>query len=225
MPREHIVRSYDDELDQLRRKITILGNAALSQLTKAIDSLNRQDVILAAKIVEADMEINSLQGEVDALTVKVLATRQPLALDLRYVISGLKIAADLERIADYAANIAKLVIDIDQLSIEGPIELIGDMATHAQSMLTDIMDAYQSIDTAKAVKVWHRDDEIDRIYGEFLTILRELMVDDTENMRAYTKLLFVARCCERIGDHITNVAENVHFIEYGEEYCGGSDEK
>jgi phosphate transport system protein len=139
-----------------------------------------------------------------------------MAVDLRNIISGLKIAADLERIADYAANIAKHVIELNSISLDQPVQSIIAMAEVARSMLEDVINAYMETDIERAVEIWHRDSQINQIYGELLGQLRSFMERDSENIKAYTGLLFVARCCERIGDHITNVAESVYFIESGE---------
>jgi phosphate transport system protein len=150
----------------------------------------------------------------------MLALRQPMALDLRNILAAQKIAADFERIADYAANIAKDVVDSTDLLLESPVKSIVQMAETARQMLGDVLDAYQELDVKKAVEVWHRDEEIDKTYFGLLTKLRTLMIEDSKNINASTRLLFVGRCCERIGDHITNVAENVDFIVSGKMHHG-----
>jgi phosphate transport system protein len=145
-----------------------------------------------------------------------------MAQDLRNVIASLKMASELERIADYAANIARHISDLDHhLDIDHPIADLIEMAELAKGMLTDIMAAFAKVDVQKAIAVWHRDDQIDHIYADLLSDLRTKMSEDSENIRSYTGLIFVARCCERIGDHITNIAENVHYIEHGKTYING----
>ena len=145
-----------------------------------------------------------------------------MAQDLRNVIAGLKMASELERIADYAANIARHISDFDHhLDIDHPIAAIIEMAELTKGMLMDIMDAFAKVDVQKAIEVWHRDDHIDSIYADLLSDLRTRMSEDPDNIRSYTGLIFVARCCERIGDHITNIAENVHYIEHGKTYING----
>jgi phosphate transport system protein len=129
-------------------------------------------------------------------------------------------ASDFERIADYAANIAKHAIDLKDISLGKAVEPIQEMVDCALRMLRDVLDAYRALDIDKAIDIWHRDREIDQTYTGLLTRLRTLMIEDSESVNASTTLLFVGRCCERIGDHITNVAENVHFIVTGEVYCG-----
>jgi phosphate transport system protein len=171
---------------------------------------------MAKAIVEADEEVNQLQRDVDEMTARLLATRQPMAVDLRIIISALKIATDLERVADYSKNIAKHVHDLNHASLEKPVDAIIGMAETAGRMLKDVLDAYASKDDRAALDVWRRDADVDNLYSEFLTRLRSHMSEDSQNIKAYTSLLFVARCCERIGDHITNVAESVYYTKNGE---------
>lgn len=221
MPKDHTVKSYRDELALLKSKIVAMGEDTEAQLSQALKALSDQDIALSKEIVNNDSDVNTLYNEIDNLTVRLLALRQPMAVDLRTIIAGLKIAGDLERIADYAANIAKHVPNLTEISFDLPLKSINRMAEIARNMLRDIISAYSNTDIRTAVDVWHRDDDIDRIYAELLAQLRHYMMQDSKNVDPYTNLLFVARCCERIGDHITNIAENVHFIEYGESYCGG----
>jgi phosphate transport system protein len=225
--REHTVKSYHEELARLKSKIITMGKDTESQLSQAVKALSDKDIALSETIVHKDGRVNILYNEIDHLTVRILALRQPMAVDLRGIIAGLKIAGDLERTADYAANIAKHVPMLTHISFDLPLKSINQMAGIARTMLNDIITAYANSDIRTAVDVWHRDDEIDQIYAGLLTQLRHYMTQDSKNVDPYTNLLFVARCCERIGDHITNIAENVHFIEYGKSYCGSrkSDQK
>ena len=216
MSKDHIVRSYDQELDLLISKISEMGKVAEEQLAKAIEALITKDSRLAVNVIYTDAQVNDLQSTVDGLTVRMLAMRQPMGSDLRHIISALKIAADLERIADYAANIAKNVMDLDRVSLEKPVGLIIRMAELASHMLKDVIDAYRETDVRKATAVWHRDEDINRVYADLLSQLRSYMKADSDNINAYTSLIFAARCRERIGDHIKNVAESVFFITNGE---------
>ena len=134
----------------------------------------------------------------------------------------MKIASELERIADYAANIARHIADLDHhLDVDQPVAAILEMAELTNGMLTDVMDAFAKIDVQGAIAVWHRDENIDHIYADLLSDLRMRMSEDPDNVRSFTGLIFIARCCERIGDHITNIAENVHYIEQGKTYING----
>jgi len=219
MPTKHIVKSYDEDLDLLKSKLSEMGREVDDQISKAGKALLNRDGGLADVVIVCDEKVNVLQQEVEELGIRILATRQPMAQDLRNVIAGLKMASELERIADYAANIARHISDLDHdLDIEQPIAALIEMAKLTKGMLTDIMDAFAMVDVRKAIAVWHRDNQIDQIYADLLSDLRTKMSEDSDNIRSYTGSIFVARCCERIGDHITNIAENVHYIEHGKTY-------
>ena len=222
MAARHIVRSYDDELALLKSKLSEMGKEVADQITQANKALLKRDIGLADVIIVSDEKVNVLQQEAEELGIRILATRQPVSQDLRSVISGLKMASDLERIADYAANMARHVRDLDHhLALDQPVATVIDMAELTKGMLEDIIDAFANHDVKKAIAVWHRDDEIDSIYADLLNKLRMRMSEDSANIKAYTGLIFIARCCERIGDHITNLAENVHYIEHGKTYIDG----
>ena len=223
MSTKHIVKSYDDDLDLLKSKLSEMGKEVEDQISKACKALLNRDSGLADVIIVCDEKVNVLQQEIEELGIRILATRQPMAQDLRNVIASLKVASDLERIADYAANVARHISDLAQhLDIDHPVTAVIEMAKLTKGMLTDIMDAFAKVDVHRAIAVWHRDDQIDHIYAGLLNDLRTRMSDDSDNIRSYTGLIFIARCCERIGDHITNIAENVHYIEHGKTYINGN---
>jgi phosphate transport system protein len=223
MPTKHIVKSYDDDLNLLNSKISEMGSEVEDQISKAAKALLSQDGGLADVVIVCDGKVNVLQQEIEELGIRILATRQPVAQDLRKVIASLKMASELERIADYAANIAWHISDLDgHLDLEQPIGAIIEMAELTNQMLTDIMQAFNKQDVPKAIKVWHRDDRIDQIYADLLSDLRSRMSMESDHIKSYTALIFIGRCCERIGDHITNIAENVHYIEYGKTYIDGT---
>ncbi|MEE4261348.1 MAG: phosphate signaling complex protein PhoU [Desulfobacteraceae bacterium] len=215
----HIVRSFDDELNQLKTRLAGMGQAAGIQLKYAVQALTTRDCRLASEVIDNDIRVNALQSEIDSLAVRLLAMRQPVAIDLRNIISGLKMAAEIERIADYAANIAKNVANLNQVSLENPLGLIIQMAGVAQQMLQNVVEAYGELDVDKALSVWHRDAAVNRMYADLLSQLRTIMSADIENLKTYTSLIFVARCCERIGDHIKNLAECVYYIQAGESFA------
>lgn len=220
MAREHTVKAFTQELDLLKSKVLEMGAECEGQLARAVHALVERNTKLAKEIIIGDTKVNQLQREVDDLAIRMLALRQPMALDLRNIVAAQKIAADLERIADYAANIAKEVVDSRDLLLESAVKSIVQMAETARHMLSDVLDAYQRLDVKKAVEVWYLDEKIDKIYFGLLTKLRTLMIEDSKNINASTRLLFVGRCCERIGDHIMNVAENVDFIASGKMHLG-----
>jgi phosphate transport system protein len=225
MTRDHTVRSYDQELDLLISKISEMGKVAAEQLAKAIEALITKDSRLAVDVIYSDAQANDLQNSIDRLTVRMLAMRQPMGSDLRHIISALKIAAELERIADYAANIAKHGMDLDQVSLEKPVGLIIRMAELARQMLKGVIDAYRERDVVKAAAVWQRDEDINEVYADLLSQIRSYMKADSDNINTYTSLIFTARCCERIGDHIKNIAESVQFIARGESFFENPIEK
>lgn len=220
MRREHIVRSFGKELDLLKSTILEMAEKAEEQFNKALQALIKGDQNLANEVVKNDKKVNTLQSEVDNLAFNLLAKRQPMAVDLRNIISGLKIATALERIADNAARIANNAKELNRISIKKPIESIIRMIELARHMLMDVIHVYQDLDAKKATEVWHRDKEIDLIYTEILTCLRDYIAQDSLNVSAYMRLIFVARCCERVGDHIKNIAEDIYFIINGEIYTG-----
>ena len=214
----HLVKSFGDKLNQLKIQLAVMGETAGTQLKYAVQALITRDCRLASEVIDNDTRLNLLQEEIESLSVRILAMRQPVAIDLRSIIAGLKMAAEIERIADYAANIAKNVANLNQVSLEKPVALIIGMAEVAQQMLQNVVEAYRALDVDKAVSVWHRDQEVNRIYADLLSQLRTYMSVDTENLMTYTSLIFVARCCERIGDHIKNLAECVYYIQTGESF-------
>jgi phosphate transport system protein len=223
MPTKHIVKSYDDDLNLLNSKISEMGSEVEDQISKAAKALLSQDGGLADVVIVCDGKVNVLQQEIEELGIRILATRQPVAQDLRKVIASLKMASELERIADYAANIAWHISDLDDhLDLEQPIGAVIEMAELTNQMLMDIMQAFNKQDVPKAIAVWHRDDRIDQIYADLLSDLRNRMSRESDHIKSYTALIFIGRCCERIGDHITNIAENVHYIEYGKTYIDGT---
>ena len=167
MTTRHTVKSYDMDLDLLKSKISEMGREVEDQIVKANHALLRRDSGLADLVRVSDEKVNVLQQETEELGVQILATRQPVAKDLRTVIAGLKMASELERIADYAANIAGYISDLDRHpDLDQPIDAITEMVELAKKMLTDLMDAYSKGDLQKAIAVWHRDDQIDGIYAD-----------------------------------------------------------
>ncbi|MGD9066607.1 MAG: phosphate signaling complex protein PhoU [Desulfobacterales bacterium] len=219
MESKHIVSSYDDDLDLLKSKLLEMSREADDQISKANQALLNRDDRMADVIIVSDEKVNLLQHESEELSVRILATRQPMAQDLRVVVSCLKMASELERIADYAANIAKHISDLDRhLDLDQPVAAISEMVVLVKKMLSDTMAAFANVDVQKAIAAWHHDDQIDLIYAELLSDLQKKMSENSDSVKTYTGLIFIARCCERIGDHITNIVENVHYIKHGKTY-------
>jgi phosphate transport system protein len=215
MDKKHIVKSYDQELNKLKLKIIEMGSACEKQLSETVKSLKSRDQGLAKKIIAEDASVNAIQHEVEHLTINLLAMRQPMAIDLRNVIASLKMASDMERIADYAANIAEYLNDLNNLPLNEPINIIFDMTDYASAMLRDAMEAYEELSIEKAVQAWLLDYQINRSYEKLLQCLRKIMTEQTDKIQGTTALLFIGRCCERIGDHIKNLAEHIHYIVTG----------
>lgn len=215
MVSEHIVKAYDQELDQLNNTIARMGGLAELQLANAIEAVVKRDAELGATTVEADVRIDELEQEVQNQVVRLLALRQPMARDLRNIMAALKASADLERIADYATNVAKRVQPLTMSPVVPPLLSIPRMGALAQSLIKDVLDAYAERNLEKAMQVWRRDEELDEMYAAFFRELLTYMMEDPRNITPCTHLLFIAKNIERIGDHATNIAETVHFLVEG----------
>ncbi len=221
MGRNHIVRSFDDELEELRLKVLALGDRAEAQLEVAVAAVVRGAG--GAETIESSEDlVDKLEHEVDRLTVRMLALRQPVGMDLWGVVSALKIATDLERIADYAVDIATGVEKPDPVALSDPMDAIARMGNLAKNMLKDILYAYRLLDTDMAVDVavdvWSRKKRVDEIYARLLVQLRASMKENAGNIDPCTSLMFAGRCLDRIGDHIKNIAEHVAFGVTGEDF-------
>ena len=212
MASEHIVKGYDEDLRRLSETITAMGGLAESQLASAIDAVVKRDSGLAASVVEGDAKVDELQHNLDNLAVRILALRQPMARDLREIFAALKMASDLERISDYAANVAKRSIALSQTPPVRPIRALPRMAHLARLLIKDVIDAYVAHDADKAYAVWMRDAELDEMYSSLFRELLTYMMEDPRNISACTHLLFMAKNIERIGDHATNIAEDLYYL-------------
>ena len=215
MASEHIVKSYDEELERLNNIIVEMGGLAESQLAAATDAVVKRDSDLAASVIEGDNKVDQLERDLDNLAVRLLALRQPMARDLREIVAALKIASDLERICDYAANVAKRSIALAQSPPIQPAHGLPRMARLALLLIKDVIDAYVERDAAKALVVWHRDEELDEMYSSLFREFLTYMMEDPRNIGPCTHLLFMAKNIERIGDHATNIAEDLYYMVYG----------
>lgn len=216
MTSEHIVRSFDEALDHLDNAIAEMGGLAEHQLAEAIEALVERDVERAAAVTASDSKVDELEALVDQQAVSLLALRQPMATDLRMIISALKTSGIIERIGDYAKNIAKRTVTLSEMPPVPPAMTVARLGRLSQRMLKDVLDAYGERDIAKAEDVRRRDEEVDALYTSIFRELLTYMMEDPRNITACTHLLFVAKNFERVGDHATNIAENVHFIVRGE---------
>ena len=218
---DHIVKSFDAQLEQLRTNIVRMGGLAEAQLSMAISALVRRDSELASKVVGHDAEIDKLEAEVDEGVVRLLALRQPMAVDLRDVLASLKIASDVERIGDYVVNIAKRALALNQLPAVKPLYAIPRMADLVEASLKDVFDAMVERDVERAGEVWRRDEEVDEMYTSLFRELLTYMMEDPRSITSCTHLLFIAKNIERIGDHTTNIAEVVTYQVTGRSIEGG----
>lgn len=217
MTQEHIVKSFDEELKQLDNYIAEMGGLAESQLADAIDALVRRDTTLAEQVIAADKRIDTLEAELDGMVIAMLVRRQPVADDLRMTITALRTASLIERIGDYAKNIAKRSVVLSQEPPVGPAKSITRMASLVQGMIKNVLDAYITRDADKAEDVRKRDADADLLHTSLFREILTYMMEDPRMITSCTHLLFVAKNLERIGDHATNIAENVYFLVTGQQ--------
>ena len=213
---DHIIKSYDSELARLTGEIVRMGELAASQLEAAIDVVDRRDERAAQRVVANDEAIDALEQEISHDVVRLLALRAPMAGDLRNVFAALRIAADIERIGDYAANVAKRSIPLSMVAPVGPASGLGYLAKLAAAEVREVLTAYAEQDAERGYRVWKGDAELDEAYTGYFRQLLTYMMEDPRNITPCTHLLFMAKNIERIGDHATNIAENLWFQVYGE---------
>ena len=214
--RNHIVKSYDEEQNALLDELIRMGRMSVAQLDAALDVVERRDDKAAARIVANDIAIDALEQEVSNDVMK-LALRGPLATDLRIILAAIRIASDIERIGDYAANVAKRT---QALNLAPPLpQALGLRALGALALrqVRDAMASYRELDAVAALQVRDRDAELDAQYTALFRELLTYMMEDAHSITPCTHLLFMAKNLERIGDHATNIAENVWFLVHGDQ--------
>ena len=207
--RRHIVKSYGEELAQLDRSIVEMGGLTETQIDAAIRALVTRDPELARRVIADDDKVDDLNTLGDDQAMRLLAWRQPMALDLRTVVAALKISADLERIADYASNMARRSLALCEVAPVRPIHVIPRMGRLVMNMVKNVLDAYIERNVEKAVAVWHADEEVDEIYASLFRELLTYMMEDARHISPCTHVLFIAKNIERIGDHVTNISETI----------------
>ena len=213
---KHIVTSFEVDLKKLHDMIAGMGGLVERAVADAAQALLERDAQIATRVVENDPKIDAEERAVEQFAVRLLALRQPVADDLRQVVQALKIITDLERIGDYAANIAKRSLVINQVATGFSLSGLGQMAALVQQNLKMSIDAVGEADPQKAVAVWRADQAVDDLYN---TIFRELityMMEDARSIAACTHMLFIAKNLERIGDHTTNIAELTYYAATGQ---------
>jgi phosphate transport system protein len=215
---EHIVKSYEDELNMLTAETARMGGLCEAQVADCIDAVIKRDQTLASAIVERDTRLDILDADIERKAIRLIALRQPMANDLRKTVAAMKIASNLERCGDLAKNIAKRSMVLMEAEPITPLtRSIERMGRLVLGRLKDVLDAYTASDLDRAVAVWSRDDEVDEHYNALFRELLTYMMGDPRTITACAHLLFVAKNFERIGDHATNIAEIVHYEISGEE--------
>ncbi|MEM7569360.1 MAG: phosphate signaling complex protein PhoU [Pseudomonadota bacterium] len=212
---KHSLKAYDAELTELRAMISQMGGMAQSLLEEAVAALLTRDAQRALAVIENDKAIDALEMDVERLAVQTIALRAPLADDLREIICALKISSILERIGDYAKNIAKRTTALSEDDVFDGVTILPEMARMAGGMIALMLDAFVARDAEKAADVRDRDIRVDTLYN---TLFRDMLTFMMENPRAITSathLLFIAKNIERIGDHATNAAEMVYYSATG----------
>jgi phosphate transport system protein len=214
---DHIVKSYDRDLENMGRRISEMGGLAEKMLADSMDALTNLDSDLAHRVIAADHRLDTLHREIEESAVLTIARRQPLAVDLRECIAAIRISGDIERIGDLAKNIAKRTLKIVS---ESPVAraAIGLRSMHeiAATQLKDALDAYALRDIDSARAVWENDADLDALEDSVFRDLLTFMMEDPRNITFCTHLLFCSKNLERIGDHTTNIAETVVYLVTGE---------
>jgi phosphate transport system protein len=213
---QHTVKSYGQELQQLRSLITEMGGLVESQVSLATQAIVNQDSATATRAVELDLAVDVHERDAEQMVIRMLALRQPMADDLRQIVAAMKITAAMERIGDYAKNIARRSIVLDQYRLPFSLTGVANMSRLVQENLKLVIDAIGENDAQKAMQVWQADQAIDEIYNSIFRELITYMMEDARNITPCTHLLFIAKNLERIGDHATNIAEHVHYAVTGE---------
>jgi phosphate transport system protein len=213
---EHIVKSYEQDLNRLRQLIIEMGGMVEHQVADACVAVIDGDSNAASQAVEQDPKVDAAEREIEQFVIRLLALRQPMAGDLRQIVASLKITGDLERIGDYAANVAKRSIVLQHYTLPYTLTGLAHMSRLVQENLKSIIDAFGENDTARALEVWRSDETIDDIYNALFRELVTYMMEDPRNITPCTHLLFIAKNLERIGDHATNIAETIYYAVTGE---------
>ncbi|MBF9034995.1 phosphate signaling complex protein PhoU [Rhodobacterales bacterium HKCCE2091] len=217
MAQEHIVSSFDRDLEGIQALIMRMGGLVEDAISKAVQALDTRDEDLARTVRAGDKAIDALEEQVNEEAARIIAQRQPIARDLRVVLSVFRVSANLERIGDYAKNIAKRSSVVIQMQpIEGTGPALRRMAGQVELMLKDVLDAYIQRDAGLAEDVRLRDEEVDQMYSALFREYLTHMMEDPRNITACMHLHFMAKNIERMGDHVTSIAEQVIYLVTGE---------
>ena len=212
----HTLKAFDHDLERLRALINEMGGLAEHAIAEAMRCLVERDTAGAATVVEDDLKLDELEMETERRVVQLIALRAPMAGDLREVVAALKISGVVERIGDYAKNIARRVRKLEGAGTIEPLALLPEMARIAAEMVHDVLEAFVARDAAAAVQVAKRDDDLDDYYDSIFRTLLTHMMENPQTIGHAAHLLFVAKNLERIGDHATNIAEMVYYAATGD---------
>ena len=217
MDNAHIVKSFDQDLAQIESLILEMGGMVENQIMLSIKALISRDEKLAKSVRTGDKAIDIVEVQVDELALRILALRQPMASDLRAVVCAMKVSSNLERIGDYAKNIAKRTVALKGTASVGSSEkTLKRMGQLVQQMVNDVLNAYIAKDLAMVDEQIARDEEVDHMHNTLFRELLTYMMEDPRNITACMHLLFIAKNIERMGDHTTAVAEQIHYVVTGE---------
>jgi len=215
--REHTNREYEQELRKLREQVLRMGAKVEEIISGSIKALLERDTVLATRMIAFDRKINQMEIDIDELCMVILARRQPVASDLRFITMALKLVTDLERIGDLGVNISERVVELNDEPQLKPYVDLPRMADEVQSMLREALDAFVAGDPDRAQAVIERDKTVDAYYTQVFRELLTYMMEDTHNIYRATRLQSIAKYLERIGDHATNLAEMVVFMVKGKD--------
>jgi phosphate transport system protein len=221
----HTIKAFDEDIERLRALISQMGGLAEHAIGEAMRCLVERDADGAERIIESDLKLDALEVETERRAVQLIALRAPMAADLRDVVAALKISGVVERIGDYAKNIAKRVSQIESGTKIEPLSLLPEMARIATSMVHDVLDAFIERDAEAAVRVCKRDQAVDDFYDSIFRTLLTHMMENPQNISQSAHLLFVAKNIERVGDHATNIAEMVYYAATGKHMADKGDRK
>lgn len=212
----HTVKSYEEELKNLNNNIVKMGTLCEESLRKSINALVTNNTDEADKIIKNDEEIDKFENLIEQQVVNLIALRQPLAIDLRETVTALKISSDLERIGDLSKNIAKRSLLLSSNLSKNLIDILNTLSENVQKQLKSVIDSYLERSSSMAINVWESDEKIDNLTNQCMQASIDFLKEDPKNLQNGTHLLFVSKNLERMGDHTTNIAEQVYFLVKGE---------
>ena len=212
----HTVKSYEEELKNLNNNIVKMGTLCEEALRKSINALITNNADEADKIIKNDEEKDKFENLIEQQVVNLIALRQPLAIDLRETVTALKISSDLERIGDLSKNIAKRSLLLSSNLSKNLIDILNSLSENVQKQLKSVIDSYLERSSSMAINVWESDEKIDNLTNQCMQASIDFLKEDPKNLQNGTHLLFVSKNLERMGDHTTNIAEQVYFLVKGE---------